>query len=821
MHNIFLRTESRLNALKSRAAGLAFCAAAIALPVTAQAQTPGSIRLSFSGAATATITDGVPSGVTVSVSQADGTPLEGATATLTNVSFTSFQTKNACADGTIIGPASQAGYSNGQGATITYTFTISGIDTALPTFNEVDLGVCGLNAQGAYQSNNQDSRPFTFDVAYGEADATVGNLPQATGDLMHNAHSNGQNYQSIALKNAEEITTTNPICLKVTLTKTIATGCFAGLKDVVIRYNDGTDTPVDPDPEPSDTVKFSPTAYYKIYNYGNHALYMGATSGAELMVMSDEPSNRIWWQFEPTENEGCYYIKNATSGQYIQALKSKGANSYISLGDEKVEYYIGLNTSGATRGGYWMSSTNNAGYNQQSASTLALNKDGSSNHVLTWVADGADKNSYWFFEEATYAYDPTPFTPSNGENLYFIKSVASAKALAETDGERSWQTQAMDKHQQWYFTGVSNRDGGYQIYNAVTRQPIDTLHYVVELAATGYSFRHAYQPATVLTLAGDTAFYFEAARNDFSLHAQIYNMPCGTLAQPRLQSATLKGEGVRTPLIVTNGELTPQGANTVWTKSRPVVVAGSEGTLEFTLSQEPTDDVEGWLYFDWDRDGFFEQTVKLDVARQISQPLTFPVLDENSAARAGQSRMRLRLTTSGLGGAEDDVVGQTIDFILVLTDDHSAFRATARPNDPARGTATIDGTTATAVTKGNSTFVCWKEQNKVVSTDAAYAFTLDHDVDLIAVFSPDPDATTSIGRVTTKGTAADITISVNGNNLTATSTTAVTALHVFTPDGALVATARSGQVSLAGLPGGIYIAKARTADGEAAVKFNY
>lgn len=567
-------------------------------------------------------------------------------------------------------------------------------------------------------------------------------------------------------------------------------------------------------------AKFDEGKYYKLYNCNNNAWYMGASTGGELMVMDNTESNMIWWQFQPTGREGCYYVRNATTRQYIQALKTKGANSYISLGDAPVEYYVGKNkkTGNKTEGFYWFSSTNTTDYDKQNSNTLALNKDGASSRVLTWSANGSETNSYWAAVESAYNYDPTPFTPSTGDYLYYIKNANSGKTLTKTAAALSWEAQTMDKNQQWYFRGVSNANGGYQIYSASTLQNVDTLHYVVEQGAKGFCFRHAYSPFEVFAVNGDSAITFEEVRSNFSLSEQIYNMPCGTLTQPRLKSADLRGEGVRTPLVVTDNEITPQGANTVWTKTRPVFIAGSTGTITLNLNQTPGEGVEAHLYFDWNRDGVFESTIPLDASQTITQQLTFPRIGENNA-REGQSHMRLRLNSTGLNGSEDDVIGQSIDFIITLTADTTAFTATAIANDSTRGIAVIDGHTATATPKTGCQFICWKEQNKVVSTDAVYPFTLDHDVALTAVFSADPDMLTAVSSATSKaGNSIDITH--NGRTILTNADSEVTAIRVYNIHGQLVASSNGASLSLQGCPSGVYIVKAFTANGGTVAKLS-
>lgn len=792
------------------------CGMLMSVAASAQSTALKEIRFTFSGAATATIQDSIPTGITVTATSADSSAISNVSARLEKVSFSGFQTLNDCSQGTILAPAQNAGYGNVSGSAISYLFRLSGLKAVMPNFDEVDLGVCGLNVSGKYQNSNNDTRAFTFSVGYGANKFANENLPTATGDLMRNAYNNGENFQYISVSDTASVPTTEPLYLSITLTKEAELGCYAGLRSITIKDTRSDTTVIDS----SATHSFSAEAYYKIYNFSNNSLYMGADASGNLMVMADEEANRVWWQFIPTTNADCYYIRNATTGQYVQALQAKGPRSYISLGSNPVEYYIGLNeVSGArTNGAYWLSSTNTAGYSEQSSSTLALNKDGASDHVLTWTASGSEPNSYWYIVKSDYDYDPTPFLPSTGQHLYFVKSAATAKALVSSGSSLGWAAQAMDKSQQWYFSGVSNKQGGYRIYNSASGVAIDTLHYIIEQSLSGYTFRHKYEPRTALVIDGDSVFYFEEARSSFSLSAQIYNMPCGTLNQPRLKSASLKGEGVRTPLIVADDEITPQGANTVWTKSRPVVVAGSTGTLTISLNQAPDTGVEAWLYFDWDRDGFFEQSLKLETSQNITQTLSFPAVGEGNA-REGQSHIRLRLNNTGLNGAEDDVIGQSIDFIITLTSDNAPFTAKAAPNDSTRGSAAIVGTTATASSYNNCRFVCWKEQNKVVSTSETYAFTLDHDVNLTAVFSADPDNPTSVSSIN-KSADKSVVIKADGKTVRAEASSPVNNMRIYDINGMLVGRGTEPSLSVASLNKGVYIIRVQTANGQASTKLS-
>ena len=77
---------------------------------------------------------------------------------------------------------------------------------------------------------------------------------------------------------------------------------------------------------------------YVISNRNNNSLYVKDT-GAEILGMSSQIDNTAYWQFIPTENANCYYVKNLKSGRYVQACDAN-AEVNVLLGAEPVEYSI-------------------------------------------------------------------------------------------------------------------------------------------------------------------------------------------------------------------------------------------------------------------------------------------------------------------------------------------------------------------------------------------------------------------------------------------------------------------------------------------------
>ena len=176
-------------------------------------------------------------------------------------------------------------------------------------------------------------------------------------------------------------------------------------------------------------------------------------------------------------------------------------------------------------------------------------------------------------------------------------------------------------------------------------------------------------------------------------------MPCGQLGQNYISRLNVKSS-VKTldyPLNILSGKniivqsARPSSWYTLYTADKGTVVRGSDFVLTTALQNAPDAGDALLAYFDCDGDGVFEQTVALGSMQNSETRLDVP-----AEARIGKCRMRLRLTANGLTDAEDEVAGQTVDFILNVTDKNSSTPTVkVRPNDPARGKAELtEGTSA-------------------------------------------------------------------------------------------------------------------------------
>ena len=189
--------------------------------------------------------------------------------------------------------------------------------------------------------------------------------------------------------------------------------------------------------------------------------------------------------------------------------------------------------------------------------------------------------------------------------------------------------------------------------------------------------------------------------------------------------------------------------------------------------------------------------------------------------------MRIRINSNGLDLAEEDVEGFAYDFHLAVVEPQEGRTVNVGVNVANRGTATLSskaesytyGTTLTAkaTPKGNATFVCWREEGVVVSTNAEYTFTVDHNVKLKAYFTANTDPDTGV-EVAVADEAGEVSIGVVGSNLVAQGDAEVCAMCLYTIDAALVAKAESNILPIGGVAQGTYIVRVTTADGYKNVK---
>ncbi len=718
--------------------------------------------------------------------------------------------------------------------TIKLTLNIQGLPTGFE-FNRITFDIHALNGGSNYQDPNDGvTRLWNIAAAAGTSDnltafGTLNNI-----DIAAGVGSSGNVHKKWEIKSVQTITTDNgSTTIELTITKgTTNSGCFIGFSEITLSYVETE--------QPDDTGSKIYTISWK--NTGSN--YITENNNQSLQVETYDVTKRQFWQFIPTGNANCYYIKNTTTGHYIASCnKTPSSASRISTTDTPVEYYIAPTaaTSGEIAGCHYFSSTDCSNYSDEAQGPRALNKDGASNYVITWQAGTSRPGSYWKLTETEDLYEIRPFEPSgsigNIAVSYNIGTSSKNITLAGTAITLADKNLA-DNNQGWYFVGTNNREG-YLI--ASTAQPGTTIGITddnitagtstatrwkvyASKNATAYYFKSIATGQTLI-IDGDSLFTFSKQRNSYARNTQIYNNPCGYLSGNYITTAKLSGNDVL-KTITYEATAAPTHWHVLYTLDRGEI--GTEGTfdIDLTLAKAANEYLEIYAHFDWDTDGIFETSQQL----QINNNSAGGTFTAPSWAKEGESRMRVRVNENALNLAEDDVEGVVYDFIITLSPAMEKRTVTIGTNGKGRGTATLSanaaeytpGTTltATATASGNSSFICWKEGNIIVSTDTEYTFTVDHNIALTAHFTPNTDEsdapTTSI-----QSTQADnsITLTREGSNLRATAASPIENITIYNSNATLATKATGEFISTTTLAHGIYIIKVRAREGEKNFKY--
>lgn len=719
--------------------------------------------------------------------------------------------------------------------TIVLKVAVSGLPAGI-TFNEIGLNIHALNGSGGYQQNN-DNKVRQFNVAVKQGSSADALQPFGTLsdiDIAAGVGEGGlvQKMWSVTTDNAA--TTSSKLVLQLTITKGATNdGCFFGLSHITL----GSTDIIEPSEEPDTENNLA--GIYNIVWKSNTSSYMSEEADGSMVVSGYDVSRRCFWELIPAEQEGCYYVRNTATGRYIESCnKTPSSASTIKTTDTPIAYYFGktAGTAAEIAGCYWLSSTDCTDYSDETAGPRALNKDGASSNIITWQAGTSRVGSYWRLVKTENLYEVKPFLPSaeinNPQYRYTVLSTDSKALEMATDGTLSWQTPAGTPEQEWYFVGDSNAGGGYLFVNAGSNKTInvadeETRWCVFEAQTNGYVFRPFADKSNEeanLTIEGVSQFHFSLLRSNFARAAQIYELPCGTLSTHYLTKASITGEGAAVPMTYplptqSGSNLTqpaaakPSNWYTIYTQDKANVCIGKTFEVRLELNSAPADGQTAFLYFDWNRDGIFETSLPLT----IEQTMTVSV-DVPADATIGKSRMRFRLTENGMEGSEDEVIGQTVDFVLNITEaNDEEFPVSVKSNDNSRGTATLSDDltttsgTAVATPLGNASFICWREGKKIVSVDANYTFERNHIIDLTAYFSPNT-IEVPVGIESAENASQNILVEISAENKTIQVKTEahVKRLQLFSSDGALLASTAGKSLRTSGLTHGMYIVKVVT-----------
>lgn len=794
---------------------------AMMLIVSQQAFAASAIGLKFNR----TGTDA--SSVAITVVDENGTAIEGATATVATSHAFKATASNVTA--AILCPNINAN----TNPNIELTFTINGMPAGF-TFDKVGLDVHALNGGSNYQEPN-DGVTRQWNIAATVNDAEFGSLSDI--DIAAGVGTSGNVHKVWDITGAT-VNTDGTVTVKLTITKgTENGGCFFGLSEVQLSTDGEEPTPEpEPEPEPEPTPDGDyPVYYIQWKNTGTN--YITEESDHRMTVQSKDNTKPQFWMFIPTDKENCYYIKNTATGRYMGSCNLTPASaSKISTSATPVEYYVG--TSSVKSGLSYFSSTDCADYSNESAGPRALNKDGASDYVITWVTrqNGTyDDGSYWKLVETEDLYEVRPFDGSEA-----IGKIGASYYVETPDGKNLTiangvpviaNADIFDDNQEWYFVGTGNSTG-WQIASAAVPatvigiendaialgEGLDTK-WKVHMSSEKSGYFYFTSGKTTLEVDGYSLFRFTRLRSAYMRKLKIYNNPCGVAGNYYIKSFGLHGEAALSN-IVYEAQSKPGKWHVVYAQDKGEVAKNSTFDIDLTLSGTANDLVVT-AYFDWNGDGIFETTepVAMDATKGHAE-VTVP-----EWATMEQTRMRVRVNSNGLELAENEVNGFIYDFHIKVVEPQDARTVTVGVNSWERGKAELSETaesyaygttlTAKATAYGNGAFVCWKEEGVVVSTSAEYTFTVDHNVKLVAYFAPNTNEE-SYPTGIQENVTEEVTVSVADNCIVATEN--VNSLEVFTVNAAMVANADGNSIGTAGLQEGIYIVRATTANGYKNVK---
>lgn len=608
---------------------------------------------------------------------------------------------------------------------------------------------------------------------------------------------------------------------------------------------------------------FSPQAgkcyKFSLCGFPDVTIYESLDGG--VLSANYDTALRCFWEFVPTDKPDCFYIRNASSGYYMQSTK-QALSTPVVMGKEPVEFYVKADaTNGATKGYYYLCSTDNANYtNNATDGALGLNRSGSSasSVIVSYYVKSGRKNSYWQLVETDNLYEVHPFVSSEKVGKpsyeYTIKAKSGRYASVNEDGTLTLTDKGNEEGASWYFVGESNVKGGYVIANSRYQDKTLNLRdglpvlsvadepqrwYLGEETENTQSFYYFRPmetkdvPGTALRVLDDSLWLFRTVHSAFARQARIYHMPCGVLGTQYVNSIGMKGTGVLKalsyPLTRMSGSsmvtesAKPTSWYTLYTKDKATLVAGGTFTLSVALNEAPAEGTSMYVYFDWDGDGIFEMAEPIEPAQETVATITIP-----ADAKLGNSRMRLRLTLNGLADADDEVAGQIIDAVVTVEQPQEGFVVKVVPNAVSRGTVELSdevdrydaGTalTATATPLGKATFLCWQEGRKVLSVNPSYPFVVDGNKTLTACFSPETDEPVLVGvdAVTRKSESVNVINNTDYIEIQTSANKCVTYLYALS--GELLVKTDKLRIPTAGLTAGTYIVKVWAAGENAAVK---
>ena len=374
--------------------------------------------------------------VAVNVLDADGSVIPGVSASLVTTSFSSLKTGSATAlsrtTNSVLAPDS---YANAQNSTIEYTFKLDGLAGYSSTsYNMADVDVYAMTGAGAAQSNSGNTqRTFTFNVSTGSTEAGVSTFAENTtgADICTVTNQDGGLYHSVQKMSASsDQHATNPLYIKVTLTKTATLGCYAGIG--LVKLYKYTFTPT-----VSEVYIINNT---KASNRGA-LVYDGSSTNVGAVASNNLESTNAnhQWVIIPTGTEKQYYLYNVGAGKFAipTAIAQSSSNAWV-FSNNAVPVNLVVQNDGTYRikmATAPVSGTNEAviGVNRDKSIKVFNYNDGGSDFTITLV-DGEDQSTAANAAVARLVKSQTALTSYPQESGWYTIQIKSKSGSASYAG---------------------------------------------------------------------------------------------------------------------------------------------------------------------------------------------------------------------------------------------------------------------------------------------------------------------------------------------------------------------------------------------------
>lgn len=290
------------------------------------------------------------------------------------------------------------------------------------------------------------------------------------------------------------------------------------------------------------------------------------------------------------------------------------------------------------------------------------------------------------------------FIPTQQANCYYIQNVTSKRYVQSSSAAENQQIKVGATPVEFEIKKNSKSGEtpyGYY-YLCSTDQTIDNskdgtlgLNYQ-ESTGKVVAFHIRYNRGNSYWDITESDYDYEAPapieRSEYCKKLGIYVLPCGSKGAPYLSLASITGnvQNVTKALNYTAAAQPADYYKMVRTDSAEVM-QGATFTLKYDVSNM-TADYTVSAYFDWDKDGVFEEQKDFMNASSGTIEITVP----NNAA-LGKSRMRIRITDNGEEGADNDVNGMVYDFQIFVKAKNlpTSIESATAPNNGLNETDTI------------------------------------------------------------------------------------------------------------------------------------